>query len=200
MIELLQKLIKDNEGNMKRFLLLIPVTLLPYILLFALYSLFINQYIVEKFFGSNALWLLFMIFAATVISFICTLVYMPLCLAKGWSARQTAFFNMLIKLIHIPAYLVIFVLGVLFFITIFTYAFSIFFVIFDCMTIFITGLIGLTANLRLYKEKKCTGSFAAINSICQFLFCIDVINAVIVYIRSRKEPVRQNTFYTNSIQ
>ena len=52
---------------------------------------------------------------------------MPFCLAKGWGARQTAFFNMLIKLVQIPAYLAIFVLGVLFFLTIFTYAFSVFF-------------------------------------------------------------------------
>ena len=162
----------------------------PYILLFALYSIFINQYIVERFFGGNGLWLLFVIFVTIVISFICTLVYMPFCLAKGWGARQTAFFNMLIKLVQIPAYLAIFVLGVLFFLTIFTYAFSVFFVLFDCITIFLTGLVGLTANLRLYKERKCSGSFAALNSVCQFVFCIDVISAVIVYICSRKEPVQ----------
>ena len=83
-----------------------------------------------------------------------------------------------------------FVLGVLFFLTIFTYAFSVFFVLFDCITIFLTGLVGLTANLRLYKERKCSGSFAALNSVCQFVFCIDVISAVIVYICSRKEPVQ----------
>lgn len=181
---------KDNRGNMKHFLLLIPVMIQPYILLFALYSIFINQYIVEQFFGNNGLWLLFMIFVTIVISFICTLVYMPFCLAKGWGARQTAFFNMLIKLVQIPAYLAIFVLGVLFFITIFTYAFSVFFVLFDCITIFLTGLVGLTANLRLYKEHKCSGSFAALNSVCQFVFCIDVISAVVVYICSRKEPVQ----------
>lgn len=175
---------------MKRFLLLMPVMIQPYILLFALYSIFINQYIVERFFGNNGLWLLFVIFVTIVISFICTLVYMPFCLAKGWGARQTAFFNMLIKLVQIPAYLAIFVLGVLFFITIFTYAFSVFFVLFDCITIFLTGLVGLTANLRLYKERKCSGSFAALNSVCQFVFCIDVISAVIVYICSRKEPVQ----------
>lgn len=175
---------------MKRFLLLVPVMIQPYILLFALYSIFINQYIVERFFGSNALWLLFVIFLTIVISFICTLVYMPFCLAKGWGARQTAFFNMLIKLVQIPAYLAIFVLGVLFFLTIFTYGFSVFFVLFDCITIFLTGLVGLTANLRVYKEGKCSGSFAALNSVCQFVFCIDVISAVIVYICSRKEPVQ----------
>ena len=117
---------------------------------------------------------------------------MPFCLAKGWGARQTAFFNMLIKLVQIPAYLAIFVLGVLFFLTIFTYAFSVFFVLFDCITIFLTGLVGLTANLRLYKERKCSGSFAALNSVCQFVFCIDVISAVIVYICSRKELVQRN--------
>ena len=42
-------------------------------------------------------------------------------------------------------------------IAIFTYAFSVFFVLFDCITIFLTGLVGLTANLRIYKERKCSG-------------------------------------------
>lgn len=65
-----------------------------------------------------------------------------------------------------------------------------FFVLFDCITIFLTGLVGLTANLRVYKERKCSGSFAALNSVCQFIFCIDVISAVVVYICSRKEPVQ----------
>ena len=124
----------------------------------------------------------------------CHFVYMHACVyavlpCKGVGSK-TAFFNMLIKLVQIPAYLAIFVLGVLFFLTIFTYAFSVFFVLFDCITIFLTGLVGLTANLRLYKERKCSGSFAALNSVCQFVFCIDVISAVIVYICSRKEPVQ----------
>ena len=68
--------------------------------------------------------------------------------------------------------------------------FLFFFVLFDCITIFLTGRGGLTANLRIYKERKCSGSFAALNSVCQFVFCIDVISAVIVYICSRKEPVQ----------
>ncbi len=76
---------------MKRFLLLIPVMIQPYILLFALYSIFINQYIVERYFGGNGLWLLFVIFVTIVISFICTLVYMPFCLAKGWGQDRQPF-------------------------------------------------------------------------------------------------------------
>ena len=124
----------------------------------------------------------------------CHFIYMHACIyavlpCKGVGSK-TDIFNMLIKLVQIPAYLAIFVLGVLFFLTIFTYAFSVFFVLFDCITIFLTGFVGLTANLRVYKERKCSGSFAALNSVCQFVFCIDVISAVVVYICSRKEPVQ----------
>lgn len=76
---------------MKRFLLLIPVMIQPYILLFALYSIFINQYIVERFFGGNGLWLLFVIFVTIVISFICTLVYMPFALQRGGEQDRQPF-------------------------------------------------------------------------------------------------------------
>lgn len=109
---------------------------------------------------------------------------------KGVGSKTDSLFQYAHKACSDTAYLAIFVLGVLFFITIFTYAFSVFFVLFDCITIFLTGLVGLTANLRLYKERKCSGSFAALNSVCQFVFCIDVISAVVVYICSRKEPVQ----------
>ena len=62
----------------------------------------------------------------------CHFIYMHACIyavlpCKGVGSKTDSLFNMLIKLVQIPAYLAIFVLGVLFFLTIFTYAFFCFF-------------------------------------------------------------------------
>ena len=102
-------------------------------------------------------------------------------------SRRLAFANMLIKIIHMPAYIVIFVLGVLFFMTIFTFAFSIFFVLFDLAAIFMTGLIGLAANSVEHRKGETGKAFAVINSILQFVYCADVVSAIMVFTRSRKQ-------------
>ena len=74
--------------------------------------------------------------------------------------------------------------------TIFTYAFSIFFVIFDCLTIFLTGLIGVSAVARCYADCKISKPFAIVNGFLQFVFCIDVISAIIVFIKSKAKLIK----------
>lgn len=94
---------------------------------------------------------------------------------------------MVVKLIQIPAYLAIFVLGVLFFISIFTYVFSIFFILYDAAAILLTGLIGVAAVIRAHAEGRATDAFAVINGILQFIFCVDVVSSIVVYVRARKK-------------
>jgi len=94
--------------------------------------------------------------------------------------------NMVIKLVHIPAYVAIFILGFAFLLTIFTFVFSIFLFILDVMTIFLTGVIGLSGVIRGYFEKKLSMKSAVIHGILQFVFCVDVISAIIVYRKAKK--------------
>ena len=94
--------------------------------------------------------------------------------------------NMVIKLVHIPAYVLIFVLGLAFMVTIFTFAITIILVIFDMMTIFMTGLIGLSGVIRACCEKKISIKSAIIHGILQFVFCLDVFSAVIAYRKVKK--------------
>ena len=172
---------------MKRYLLLIPITLMPYALLFSLYCVFIDHYIIENLFCSNGLLLLLALLIFVLIAFVCTLIFTVVSINKENNSRRLAFANMLIKIIHMPAYIVIFVLGVLFFMTIFTFAFSIFFVLFDLAAIFMTGLIGLAANSVEHRKGETGKVFAVINSILQFVYFADVVSAIMVFTRSRKQ-------------
>lgn len=101
---------------------------------------------------------------------------------KHWAARELALANMLIKLVHIPAYIVWFAAGILFFL--FMGALLAFFM--DILAISLSGLVGLAAALNCWKEGRLPRGKAILYSVFQFVFCVDVIGAVLLYRRARK--------------
>lgn len=176
---------------MKRYFLLIPITLMPYVLLFLVYSVFIDHYIIDALFGIYALYgLLLVLLVSVLAAFVCTLIFTVLSIKKENNSRRLAFANMLIKIIHMPAYIITFVLGILFFTTVFTFAFSFLFVLFNLAAIFMTGLIGVAANSVEHRNGDTGKLFVSINSILQFVYCADVVSAIMVFIRSRKQNIR----------
>lgn len=99
-----------------------------------------------------------------------------------WTARELARANMLIKLVHIPAYVFWFAVGILFFLFM---GAPLSFVM-DVMAIILSGIVGLAAVLRCRVEGRLTTKAAVVNGILQFVFCADVFSVVWVYIKSRK--------------
>ncbi len=162
-----------------KYYLLIPAGIFPYVLLISLYCLFSETL--------TPLFLIGVLFLLFLVAFICNAVFVSLSMVQKWNAKGIALANMVVKLIQIPAYLAIFVLGVLFFISIFTYVFSIFFILYDAAAILLTGLIGVAAVIRAHAEGRATDAFAVINGILQFIFCVDVVSSIVVYVRARKK-------------
>ncbi|MBR3866746.1 MAG: hypothetical protein IKM54_03005, partial [Butyricicoccus sp.] len=91
----------------------------------------------------------------------------------------------MLKLIHIPAYLLIFLCSLLFLITIFTAGLSLVLLLLDAITITASGLIGLTAVLRCKDEQLLTGKAALLQGLLQFVFCIDIISTIWIYRKTR---------------
>ena len=89
--------------------------------------------------------------------------------------------NMLIKLIHISAYLFIFFVGLACIITIFTIGITIILIIFDIMTIALNGLIGLGGIIRSFREGEISIETAVFHGILQFIFCADIISSIVIY-------------------
>jgi len=96
--------------------------------------------------------------------------------------------NMIIKLIQIPAYIIIFIISLMSLITIFTMGISLLLIIFDCMAIFLTGLIGLSGIIRGFIDKKLTLSDTIVYSIFQFIFCLDILFSILAY-----KKIKSNT-------
>jgi len=93
---------------------------------------------------------------------------------------------MIIKIVHIPAYIILFFFGLLTTLTIFTFPFAIAFIIFDNLTIFMSGIIGLSGLIRSFIEKKVSIKKVILYGLFQFIFCIDVISSIIIYRKVKK--------------
>ena len=59
-------------------------------------------------------------------------------------------------------------------------------IIIDGLTIFLSGLIGLGGVIRAFSDKKITLKKAIIHCILQFVFCVDIISAIIIYKEIKK--------------
>ncbi|QQO10867.1 hypothetical protein [Breznakiella homolactica] len=91
---------------------------------------------------------------------------------------------MKIKLIQIPAYVLIFLAGLLLLSTIFTMGISVVLMVLDIMAVFLSGLIGLAGVIRGFLEKKISKKASVIHGFLQFIFCADVISSIILYKKS----------------
>lgn len=124
---------------------------------------------------------LFVCFFITVISTIIGLIKMN---RSEDDYRKILFMNMLIKLLHMPAYTVIFLIGLLYASTVIGLIVTVSLLIIDCIVIFFSGMVGVIGILKMKREGKISSGQAVKYGICQFIFCIDVINAVVLYIKN----------------
>lgn len=131
------------------------------------------------------------IFAAIVI---CVLNMINACTWKGENAGcQLAFWDMLIKLIHIPFYLLVFCIGVLMLLSmvvpamVFISPFIIFILfVIDLFLMITSSIYGVNALLRAVKKGMISKQYGVISGILHFFFILDVVSAVCVFIKLKR--------------
>lgn len=89
---------------------------------------------------------------------------------------------MIVKLVQIPAYAGILLLGLGFSLTVY-FAVNVVFFLFDVLTIALSGLLGVAAVSRAQEEGIFTKYYAERLGIFQFIFCVDVVASMISYCR-----------------
>lgn len=167
--------------NKNSYLSLLLVILFPYLILLALICIFTQNIVMEKIFQNNVLYLILVLIVFYIIAFISAIVVSIRNIILKQNPQTLLKMNMIIKLIHVPAYVLIFFAGLLSVLTIFTMGFSIAFFVLDCMTIFLTGIIGLFGLIRSLIENKLPQKTVIFYSILQFVFCFDVISSILIY-------------------
>lgn len=169
---------------MYKYLLSIPLILFPYWLLFLLYCL-LTGFCMETLFMSNGFLLIAALVVGGLIAFICTVILCVLAVAKNQDSLSMARLNMIVKLVHVPAYIAIFVLSLIFSITVFGIGFVIVFALSDAFAILMSGLVGcVTATLSRRQKSGLTDWIAY--AILQFVYCADVVTCILMYCKIRK--------------
>lgn len=101
-------------------------------------------------------------------------------------AKKLAKSNMIIKLVHIPAYIFHFVLGMIGLVaSVWGIGFILWAILIDILTIALTGTIGLSASICSKREGKITGSSCIKYSILSYIYCADVVCAVLLNKKSK---------------
>ena len=132
--------------NKKLFVISVPIVLVPYLALFTLATVFFStkspffKYIMESVFDSNALYLIAALLLYCILTGMLSIVCFFVSIYKKWDAISLAKTAMIMKLAQVPAYVLVFALGALFVITIFTVPISIGLFVIDCLSVFMTGL------------------------------------------------------------
>lgn len=178
--------------NKKLCLISVPIVLVPYLALFTLSTIFFStkvpffNWIMESVFDGNGLYLIAALLLYCILTAALSVVCFFVSISNNWNALSLAKFAMIIKLAQIPAYLCIFILGVIFAISIFTIPFSIGLFIFDCLSVFTTGLFVTSSVITTIRKNVFTFKEVFWVILSQFVFCADVISAVAFYTKLKR--------------
>lgn len=164
----------------KKLLPFLFTLIYPYCVVMALICLFTGLWM-ESVFNNDILILILVLGLISFAAFISVIIGSVFRLVKKTPSSDLLQINMVIKLIHIPAYIAIFLFGLLCMLTIFTVGISFVLVIYDVLAILFSGMIGLVGVIQAFREKKLSLGKAVTHGIFQFVFCIDVISSIIVY-------------------
>jgi len=181
----------------KLWLISVPIVLVPYFTLFTLATVFFSakipffNYIMESVFDGNAVYLLAALLLYCVLAGGLSIICFFVSIHKKWDALSLAKTAMIMKLAQIPAYVLIFVLGVVFVITIFTIPFSIGLFVMDCLSVCMTGLFVISSAIATVRSNTFTRKGIIWVIILQFVFCADVVSSVIFYIKLKQTGTQQ---------
>ena len=104
----------------------------------------------------------------------------------GFEGKQILFWNMLLKLCNIPVFLLVFLIVLLTHVLILPLIPILF--LFDYFLLLPSTMYGISGMLSCYKSRKLSLTTLIVNSVAQFIFCVDVFSAVYCYIKVRKPP------------
>lgn len=170
---------------MKKLLSSFFIIIFPYFAVFLTYSV-TNETIMEKLFGNNIYIGFFWLIALWVIALINAVIVTIFGVLSKSKSKQLAKTVMLVKLLQIPAYIAIFAVGMLCLATIFTVFLSVLLLIVDVMTILLSGLIGVSSVKNCYSDGVISYKESIIFGLLQFVFCIDVVISIVVYVKAKK--------------
>lgn len=161
---------------------LLPILFFPYLFLIIMICFFTLHQVL----GIGTIW--FLAFLLSGGSFVIAIINLIQAKNGKYSAAELAATNKLIKSVHIPAYILICLVAIFgcIFLSVWGIGISIFLFFLDAITIFLSGLIGVSAVICGVRENKISGSTGMLYGFLSFIFCIDVIIAFVYNSKIKK--------------
>lgn len=171
-----------------KYLKMIPVIVYPYIyvLILAVFFLFAGV-LPEDTTDISLLVLLIIAVIYNLYSFVIVIVNAVQTARGKRTARQAARMNLIIKGIQIPAYIGHFILGFIgLAMSVWGIGFLLWAVLIDLLTILLTGISSIGCSIRMRKEQLVSLPGAIFMGIGCFIYCVDVVIAIVYVVKSRK--------------
>lgn len=108
------------------------------------------------------------------------------------SAVSAAKQNLIVKAVQIPAYIFHFLLGLTgLAASVWGIGFIMFAVIIDLMTIILTGIFAIGCNIKICRQGVISKGTAVVTGIFSFVYCIDLVIAVILFVTSKSHEKKK---------
>lgn len=120
-------------------------------------------------------------------TFVSTIYNAVVSSGKKYEVRSVARINLVVKLVQIPAYifhLLLFLLGMV--ASVWGIGVMLWVIIVNVMTILLTGINAIGCSVRMKKEGILNTPVAILMGIGNFIFCVDVIMAIIYMVLAKK--------------
>ena len=160
--------------------LLIPMMINPLMEKYDWWSEFYGMYLFPS---------LFILLAFEVVMMFVTLVAVILGIKnrKKCSAKKVyghALAQVLMRFIQIPAYVIIFYIAFIAIFGVFTIPITILLAVVDVISIALTGFCSIAVYAEMQNKGFITGTEQGIYTVCAFIYCLDVLVALIAFIRA----------------
>lgn len=163
---------------------MIALLVIPYVFIFAA----IVICIMEDGFTANALaYIGYEYLLMLLVVMIPNMVYAFALKQKGYNQHDLFFWNMILKLSHIPIYILIFTLGVFMGMMILGIMLIPFLFVFDYSLLLSSSMYGISGLSYVSKRDLFSKKQVIICGICQLIFVLDVLSSIYLFCKFRRK-------------
>lgn len=159
----------------------------PYLAVIPLLLLFLGSDEVWQVFGNSAYNLFIPVALFIILTMILTVICVTFSQVQKWDAYVLAKTMAIIKIIHIPAYVVIFIVGAFCALTIFSLPFTVLLAVFDYILLVMSGVMTSSAVVLAINQNSQISKKYYFLAVLQFVYCIDAVAAWILYLKLKSE-------------
>jgi len=195
-------LLQRQDYLVKKYLLMVPLILFPYIYLFGLIGI---NLLLSVFEGPIESQIAYYSWISINIAYLAYIIIIPfyntVVSARGkYTAYQSAKINLIIKGLQIPAYIFHFIIGTLGILaSVWGIGIILVAVVIDLITITLSGISSIGCSIRMRKDKILSLPASILMGIGCFVYCVDVVIAAVYFFMARRKNKKSITQSTSDV-